>query len=442
MPAPIAVIAAQAAASPQGRKVILGAIAAAAVFCLLFVTVLGGGAIGSGPENTPGACGNVGGAATAQPVADNQTDNPAPPAAGDSPSLPGAPQTGTGDATWYPWMPAQVGPYGKVAIANAAQIVKGATDSGLDSWGMAVGVMTAAGESGLKVIDRGDAAGPDSRGLFQQRANGAWGSYADRMSPYTSSKSYFEVLMKLRGYRQLPPTIAAHRVQRNADSNYYTPFWSDAVRIVAALLKDPSLITTLPVAGGAADGCGTIAQGNGSITALQATVKNYAWPTNHGQDHLAQTPGYAAAVKKAMATGQFAGHQAGEPAGRPEGDHCSGFVSMVITNSGWDTTYNNGGSIAKGAGFVPKQLAWMSQHWTRVGGPNVTESQLRPGDVGISNGGLTHVWLYVGQIAGFQGNYAEASYLYGSHAGFAPQARQSASPIYGSNGGTSWFRKG
>ena len=37
----------------------------------------------------------------------------------------------------------------------------------------AIGVMTAMGEYSLQVLEYGDAAGPDSRGLFQQRANGA-----------------------------------------------------------------------------------------------------------------------------------------------------------------------------------------------------------------------------------------------------------------------------
>ena len=44
-------------------------------------------------------------------------------------------------------------------------------------------MMTAIGESNLVNVNYGDLAGPDSRGLFQQRANGAWGSYADRMNP-------------------------------------------------------------------------------------------------------------------------------------------------------------------------------------------------------------------------------------------------------------------
>ena len=70
-------------------------------------------------------------------------------------------------------------------LVNAAWIMRAAADLGLSLRDQRIGVMTAIGESGLRVLDYGDAAGPDSRGLFQQRANGAWGSLADRMDPYT-----------------------------------------------------------------------------------------------------------------------------------------------------------------------------------------------------------------------------------------------------------------
>src|SRR3712207_8538206 len=63
---------------------------------------------------------------------------------------------------------------------------------------------------------RGDAAGPDSRGLFQQRDNGAWGSYADRMDPTTSATNFFLALQEVPDWRALPPTIAAHRTDRKS----------------------------------------------------------------------------------------------------------------------------------------------------------------------------------------------------------------------------------
>jgi hypothetical protein len=131
--------------------------------------------------------------------------------------------------------------YGAEQLANAAAIVNAAEALGLDTCAQVIGVMTAMGESSLRVLDRGDAAGPDSRGLFQQRANGAWGSYADRMDPTTSATNFFLALQEVPDWRSLPPTLAAHRTQRNADPDHYARWWDAAVEVVGALAGRPVL---------------------------------------------------------------------------------------------------------------------------------------------------------------------------------------------------------
>lgn len=120
-------------------------------------------------------------------------------------------------------------------LVNAAHIINAARDQGIGTHTQAVGVMTAIGETGLHNLDYGDAAGPDSRGLFQQRDNGAWGTLADRMDPYTAARHFFEKLTSLDGWQTMTPTEAAHAVQVNADPGYYEQFWPEAQRIVAAL---------------------------------------------------------------------------------------------------------------------------------------------------------------------------------------------------------------
>lgn len=141
--------------------------------------------------------------------------------------------------------PASVGDYSREQLENAAAIMAAGQAEGLDAHGQSIGVMTAIGESTLRVLDSGDAAGPDSRGLFQQRANGAWGTYADRMDPTISATNFFRALQAIPGWQALSPTQAAHRVQRNADPNHYARFWNDAVQIVAALRDDPALAEQL-----------------------------------------------------------------------------------------------------------------------------------------------------------------------------------------------------
>jgi murein DD-endopeptidase MepM/ murein hydrolase activator NlpD len=120
-------------------------------------------------------------------------------------------------------------------LTNAAYIMNAASALNLDRAAQIIGVMTAMGESSLHVLDHGDTAGPDSRGLFQQRDNGAWGSLTDRMDPTISAINFFNALERVDGWEGLAPTIAAHRVQGNADPYHYEKFYAAAATVVGAL---------------------------------------------------------------------------------------------------------------------------------------------------------------------------------------------------------------
>ena len=143
--------------------------------------------------------------------------------------------------------------YSGEQLVNAAYVLTAGKDLGLGVRDQTIGVMTAMGESSLRVIDYGDTAGPDSRGLFQQRANGAWGSYEDRMDPYISSTNFFKAMMKVDGRDALEPTIVAHRTQRNADPHHYTKFWGPAVAVVEALTG-----VDTGLGGGSGGGCSLV----------------------------------------------------------------------------------------------------------------------------------------------------------------------------------------
>jgi hypothetical protein len=125
--------------------------------------------------------------------------------------------------------------YTSEQLKNAAAVMGAGKALNLSVKGQAISIMVALGESGLRVLDNGDSPGPDSRGLFQQRDNGAWGSYADRMNPSISATNFVKELQKVQGWGQLEPTIAANRVQRNADPYHYQRYWEPAVKIVQAL---------------------------------------------------------------------------------------------------------------------------------------------------------------------------------------------------------------
>lgn len=125
--------------------------------------------------------------------------------------------------------------YGHEQLVNAALIMNAATALHLNAKAQVIGVMTAMGESSLRVLDRGDTAGPDSRGLFQQRGNGAWGSYEDRMDPTISATNFFKALQRVSGWETMTPSHAANAVQVNVDREHYTKYVAAATQVVNAL---------------------------------------------------------------------------------------------------------------------------------------------------------------------------------------------------------------
>lgn len=131
--------------------------------------------------------------------------------------------------------PGPIAGYRHEQLVNAAHIMLAGQKLGLSARDQQIGVMTAMGESGLRVIDYGDAVGPDSRGLFQQRDNGAWGSYEDRMNPFVSATNFFRVLSGITERGNMTPTRVANAVQRNANPDHYAKWWGRAGQVVNAL---------------------------------------------------------------------------------------------------------------------------------------------------------------------------------------------------------------
>ena len=136
-------------------------------------------------------------------------------------------------------------------IKNAAAIVAAGKKAGVNQRGQTIAVMTAMAESGLTALNRGDAAGPDSRGLFQQRDS--WGTLAERMDPASSATLFYRALERVNGWAELESTVAAHRVQRNADPGVYAKFWEDAVQVVASVTGQSAGVANAAVAPGCTD---------------------------------------------------------------------------------------------------------------------------------------------------------------------------------------------
>lgn len=101
---------------------------------------------------------------------------------------------------------------------NAALIAVTAANRGLPARAATIGLATALQESRLINIDYGDR---DSVGLFQQRTSQGWGTVEQIMDPVYSTGKFYDGLVRVPGYTELPVTEAAQAVQRSGFPDAY-----------------------------------------------------------------------------------------------------------------------------------------------------------------------------------------------------------------------------
>jgi len=102
--------------------------------------------------------------------------------------------------------------------ANSATIVGLAVRRGLPARAATIAIATAIQESGLRNLDHGDR---DSLGLFQQRPSQGWGTAEQVQDPVYAANKFYDGLVKVAGYRDLPVTEAAQAVQRSGFPEAY-----------------------------------------------------------------------------------------------------------------------------------------------------------------------------------------------------------------------------
>ncbi|MDN3903892.1 hypothetical protein [Arthrobacter sp. YD2] len=120
--------------------------------------------------------------------------------------------------------------------ATNASIISGVgVARGLPPRAVSIALATALQESGLRNVNYGDDAGPDSRGLFQQRPSQGWGSEEQVMDPVYAANAFYNGLEQVPGYLDLPITVAAQAVQRSAFPDAYAKHEGPARAFASAL---------------------------------------------------------------------------------------------------------------------------------------------------------------------------------------------------------------
>lgn len=171
----------------------------------------------------------------------------------------------------------------------AALIAGTAVARGLPPRAASIALATAIQESGLRNLDHGDRAGPDSRGLFQQRPSQGWGSEEQVMDPLYAANAFYDGLVRVPGYQDLPVTEAAQAVQRSAYPAAYADHEAEARAFASALTgHSPAALTCrlrAPEAAGSPDSVATAMSGvfgpvEGSAAGPQLVVPasgTYGW---------------------------------------------------------------------------------------------------------------------------------------------------------------------
>ncbi|GEB45730.1 hypothetical protein MTE01_16750 [Microbacterium testaceum] len=144
-------------------------------------------------------------------------------------------------------------------LQNAATIMNVATQRKLSTQAQVVAVTTAIGESSLHNIGYGDwetngVTNPDgspttSIGLFQQQDS--WGTREQRLDPATAAGLFYDRLVADPGWETMTVTLAAHKVQRNANPDHYAKYEPAAREIITALTGSDPGAPAASCAGGA-----------------------------------------------------------------------------------------------------------------------------------------------------------------------------------------------
>jgi cell wall-associated NlpC family hydrolase len=255
---------------------------------------------------------------------------------------------GTGTGTGHVLTAAQAG--------NARTIYKASVQLRLPPRAAVIAIATALQESSLTNLTTPSGGG--SLGLFQQRPSQGWGTPAQLTSPAYASRAFYQHLIKIPHWQDLPLTVAAQDVQHSATPRAYAR-WQPLAQ---------ALVTTL-------DGVGA-ACGPATATSLGAAILAYA------RSQLGVPYQFGGGSDTGPTTG-FNSNGSGQP-----GWDCSGLVMYAVYQA------------TRGHISLPHNAS-DQYHDPRI--QLITYHQLQPGDLVFfpgSDGTPTapgHVGIYAGQ---------------------------------------------
>lgn len=127
-----------------------------------------------------------------------------------------------------------------------------ALQRGMPARALTIAIATGLQESKLRNIEHGDR---DSLGIFQQRPSQGWGTPEQILDPVYATNAFYDALVRVDGYTELPITEAAQAVQRSGFPEAYAQHESWARAWASAMYgySDAAVNCTLPAVDGPAD---------------------------------------------------------------------------------------------------------------------------------------------------------------------------------------------
>jgi hypothetical protein len=135
---------------------------------------------------------------------------------------------------------------------TAALLAGTALRRGLPARALTIAIATGLQESKLRNVTHGDR---DSVGIFQQRPSQGWGTTEQILDPVFATNAFYDALLRVDGYQDLPITDAAQAVQRSGFPEAYAQHESWARAWASAMYgySSAAVTCTLPAPDGPAD---------------------------------------------------------------------------------------------------------------------------------------------------------------------------------------------
>lgn len=192
---------------------------------------------------------------------------------------------------------------------NAAIISGVSIKRGLPPRAASIALATAYQESDIHNLDYGHA---DSIGLFQQRPSKGWGTEAQIMDPWYSSKSFYKELVKVKKWKTRDINDVAQAVQRSAFPDAYRKHVDKARTLASSLTGETAASFSCVIAKpGSADAAGMrtfLSKNMGAKLTITHTPTGLAVHADNNQDAWAGAQQAVAATKnyglKAVRLGQ------------------------------------------------------------------------------------------------------------------------------------------